>query len=104
MNYNELSGFTENAFALSNSSHGRFKFYSADVTSLEGMEFDSAWSDPTQVMAMAKKSESGFMAELVEPRGREKDARLVMGSKLAHGRLSWLESRLQAVTPRSRLT
>lgn len=45
LNYNELSGFTENAFALSNSSHGRFKFYSADVTSLEGMEFDSAWSD-----------------------------------------------------------
>ncbi len=45
MNYNELSGFTENAFALSNGSQCIFKFYSADVTAVEGLEFDGAWSD-----------------------------------------------------------
>lgn len=45
LSYNALTGFTENAFALHNGSKMKFKFYSADVKSVEGAELDVAWSD-----------------------------------------------------------
>lgn len=45
MNYNKLTGFTENCFALENGAQCVFKFYSGDPDSLEGDEPDVTWSD-----------------------------------------------------------
>jgi hypothetical protein len=43
--YSRSGGFTENTFVLPNSSQGWFKFYGANVKTLEGAELDIAWAD-----------------------------------------------------------
>ncbi len=43
--YSQKGGFTENSFVLPNGSQCWFKFYSMDVTSIEGSELDFAWAD-----------------------------------------------------------
>jgi hypothetical protein len=43
--YSRAGGFTENTFVLPNGSQGWFKFYGANVKTLEGAELDIAWAD-----------------------------------------------------------
>jgi hypothetical protein len=43
--YSQKGGFTENSFVLPNGSQCWFKFYSMDVTSIEGSELDFCWAD-----------------------------------------------------------
>lgn len=43
--YSQKGGFTENSFVLPNGSQCWFKFYSMDVTSIEGAELDMVWAD-----------------------------------------------------------
>jgi hypothetical protein len=43
--YSQKGGFTENSFVLPNGSQCWFKFYSMDVTSIEGAELDFVWAD-----------------------------------------------------------
>src|SRR4030095_6192191 len=43
--YSRAGGFTENTFVLPNSSQCWFKFYGANVKTLEGAELDIAWAD-----------------------------------------------------------
>ena len=43
--YSQKGGFTENSFVLPNGSQCWFKFYSMDVTSIEGSELDFVWAD-----------------------------------------------------------
>lgn len=47
LSYNQITGFTDNAFSLPNASGCYFKFYgpAAEKSSVEGFEFDAAWSD-----------------------------------------------------------
>ena len=45
ISYSQKGGFTENSFVLPNGSQCWFKFYSMDVTSIEGSELDFAWAD-----------------------------------------------------------
>jgi hypothetical protein len=43
--YSQKGGFTENSFVLPNGSQCWFKFYSMDVTSIEGSELNFVWAD-----------------------------------------------------------
>jgi len=43
--YSQKGGFTENSFVLPNGSQCWFKFYSMDVTSIEGAELNFVWAD-----------------------------------------------------------
>jgi hypothetical protein len=43
--YSRAGGFTENTFVLPNGSQAWFKFYGANVKTLEGAELDIAWAD-----------------------------------------------------------
>jgi len=43
--YSRSGGFTENTFVLPNGSQAWFKFYGANVKTLEGAELDIAWAD-----------------------------------------------------------
>ena len=43
--YSQKGGFTENSFVLPNGSQCWFKFYSMDVTSIEGTELNFVWAD-----------------------------------------------------------
>jgi hypothetical protein len=43
--YSQKGGFTENSFVLPNGSQCWFKFYSMDVTSIEGSELNFCWAD-----------------------------------------------------------
>ena len=43
--YSQKGGFTENSFVLPNGSQCWFKFYSMDVTSIEGAELNFCWAD-----------------------------------------------------------
>jgi hypothetical protein len=43
--YSRAGGFTENTFVLPNASQAWFKFYAANVKTLEGAELDFAWGD-----------------------------------------------------------
>jgi hypothetical protein len=43
--YSQKGGFTENSLVLPNGSQCWFKFYSMDVTSIEGSELDFCWAD-----------------------------------------------------------
>jgi hypothetical protein len=45
INYTQAGGFTEDTFVLPNGSQCWFKFYGANVGSLEGAELDLAWAD-----------------------------------------------------------
>jgi hypothetical protein len=45
INYSRAGGFTENTFVLPNESQCWFKFYGANVKTLEGAELDIAWAD-----------------------------------------------------------
>lgn len=45
VNYSVATGFTDNNFVLPNGSQCVFKFYSVDVTTVEGPEIDDAWAD-----------------------------------------------------------
>lgn len=43
--YSQKGGFTENSFVLPNGSQCWFKFYSMEVTSIEGAELNFCWAD-----------------------------------------------------------
>jgi hypothetical protein len=43
--YSQKGGFTENSFVLPNGSQCWFKFYSMDVSSIEGAELNFVWAD-----------------------------------------------------------
>lgn len=43
--YSVATGFTDNNFVCPNGSQCSFKFYSVDVTTVEGPELDAAWAD-----------------------------------------------------------
>jgi hypothetical protein len=43
--YSQKGGFTENSFVLPNGSQCWFKFYSMDVSSIEGAELNFCWAD-----------------------------------------------------------
>lgn len=43
--YSQATGFSDNTFVLPNGSQCWFKFYGADVTTVEGVELDMAWAD-----------------------------------------------------------
>lgn len=45
ISYSQKGGFSENTFVLPNASQCWFKFYSADVKTVEGVELDIAWAD-----------------------------------------------------------
>lgn len=45
INWSQAGGFTEDTFVLPNGSQCWFKFYGANVGSLEGAELDLAWAD-----------------------------------------------------------
>lgn len=45
INWSQAGGFTEDTFVLPNGSQCWFKFYGANVGSLEGAELDMAWAD-----------------------------------------------------------
>lgn len=45
INYTVATGFSDNNFVCPNGSQCAFKFYSVDVTTVEGPELDAAWPD-----------------------------------------------------------